>query len=88
MVMTGQYNVVNCGGNTSLIVNLLDKLYSSLLPVIEDANSTEPSPAYTAFFKDPSYAPFVTVRVGALAQGGAVAAGGGAPRPWGRCRWS
>ncbi len=60
MVTTGQYSVVNCGGNSSLIVNLLNRLYFSLIPVIEDAQSTEPSPAYTAFFKDPSYAPFIT----------------------------
>ncbi len=60
MVTTGRYNVVNCGGNSSLIVNLLNRLYFSLLPVIEDAKSTEPSPAYTAFFKDPSYALFIS----------------------------
>lgn len=60
MVMTGRYNVVNCGGSTSLVVNLLSRLYSSLLPVIQDANSNTPSPAYNAFFKNPSYAPFVS----------------------------
>lgn len=59
-VMTGQYSVVNCGRNTTLIINLLDKLYASLLPVIEDAKSPNTSPAYKAFFKDPSYAPFVS----------------------------
>lgn len=58
--MAGEYNVVNCGGNTTLVVNLLTKLYASLLPVIEDAKSTNPSPAYKAFFKDPSYANLVS----------------------------
>lgn len=60
MVMTGQYSVVNCEGNASLIVSLLNKLYSSLLPVIQDAKSPNLSPAYKAFFKDPSYAPFIS----------------------------
>lgn len=60
MVMTGQYSVVNCGKNTIIVVNLLSKLYDSLLPVIEDAKSTDPSPAYQAFFKDPSYANLVS----------------------------
>ncbi|CAF9919648.1 MAG: hypothetical protein ALECFALPRED_001248 [Alectoria fallacina] len=60
MVMTGQYSIVNCAGNTSLVVNLFNKLYSALLPVIQDAGSPAPSPAYTAFFKDPSYAPFIS----------------------------
>ena len=58
--MTGQYSVVNCGGNTSLVVNLLRALYKTLLPVIKDAESPDTSPAYKAFFKDPSYAPFVS----------------------------
>lgn len=60
MVITGQYNVVNCGGNTALVVNLLSKLYSSLLPVIQDAKSPDPSPAYNTFFKNASYAPFIS----------------------------
>ena len=66
MVMSGRYSVVNCGGNTNLIVNLLDKLYSALLPVIEDPpvhdadQDPNISPAYQAFFKDPSYASFVS----------------------------
>lgn len=60
MAMAGQYNIANCGGNITLVVNLLNKLYASLLPVIEDAKSTNPSPAYQAFFKDPSYANLVS----------------------------
>ena len=60
MVTTGQYNVVNCGGNATLVVNLLNKLYASLLPVIQDAKSTTPSPAYKAFFKDPASANVVS----------------------------
>lgn len=58
--MTGQYHVVNCGGNATLVVSLLNSLYASLLPVIEDAKSTTPSPAYQAFFKDPSSANLVS----------------------------
>lgn len=58
--MTGQYSVVNCQGNTSFVVNLLNKLYSSLLPVIQDTKSTDKSPAYEAFFKDSSYAAFIS----------------------------
>lgn len=60
MYMTGQYTVANCGGNTSLVVHLLNRLYTALLPVIEDAKSTNTSPAYDAFFEDPSSAPFVS----------------------------
>ena len=60
MITSGQYNIVNCGDNDVLMVNLLRNLYSALLPVIEDAKSPNPSPAFTAFFKDPSYAPFVS----------------------------
>lgn len=66
MVTSGRYSVVNCGGNTSLIVNLLEKLYSTILPVIEDPpvhdadQDPNISPAYQAFFKDPSYASFVS----------------------------
>lgn len=60
IVMSGQYNIVNCGGNASVVIYLLDKLYSVLLPVIQDAESTNPSPAYKAFFKDSSYAPFIS----------------------------
>ena len=66
MVMTGRYSVVNCGGNTTLVVNLLQKLYSTLLPVIEDPPVHDPdqdpntSPAYETWFKDPSYASFVS----------------------------
>lgn len=58
--MSGQYNIVNCGGNTSLVINLLNKLYAVLLPVIQDAKSPDPSPAYKAFFKNSTYAPFVS----------------------------
>lgn len=60
MVMSGQYNIVNCGENTHRVASLLHKLYFSLLPVIQDVESTNPSAAYNAFFKDPSYAPFVS----------------------------
>lgn len=60
MVTTGQYNVVNCGGNAALVVGLLNNLYASLLPVIQDAKSTISSPAYKAFFKDPSSANLVS----------------------------
>ncbi len=58
--MSGQYSVINCGENAPRIVNLLNKLYFALLPVIQDAESTNPSAAYRTFFKDPSYAPFVS----------------------------
>lgn len=58
--MTGQYSVVNCGENTTLVVNSLRTLYSALLPVIQDAKSANPSAAYTTFFKNSSYAPFVS----------------------------
>ncbi len=60
LVMSGQYSVTNCGDNAARVVNLLNKLYFALLPVIQDAKSTNPSAAYGAFFKDPSYAPFVS----------------------------
>ena len=64
--MTGQYSVINCGGNTTLVVNLLQNLYSALQPVIQDPpvhdadQDPNTSPAYEAFFKDPSYASFVS----------------------------
>ena len=60
MVMSGKYTVTNCGENTDRVVKLLNKLYSTLLDVIQDVESTNPSAAYNAFFKDPSYAPFVS----------------------------
>ena len=58
--MKDNYGVANCLGNTNLVVNLLSKLKSSLGPVVRDADSASPSDAYKAFFKDPSYAPFVS----------------------------
>ena len=58
--MRGPYSVTNCEENADLIVKLLDNLYYALLPVIQDAKSTNPSPAYKTFFKDASYAPLVS----------------------------
>ena len=58
--MSGQYSVTNCEENTTRIVDLLDRLHSALLPVIQDAQSANPSAAYKTFFKDPSYAPFIS----------------------------
>ena len=60
MVMSGPYSVTNCKSNTTPVVNLLNQLYTALQPVIADAKSQIPSPAYKAFFKDPASAPFVT----------------------------
>ena len=58
--MSGRYNIVNCGGNTSVVINLLNKLYVALLPVISDAESLDSSSAYKTFFKDSAYAPFIS----------------------------
>ena len=60
MVQSGEYSVTNCKSNTFPVVHLLDQLYDALQPVIADAKSPNPGPAFRAFFKDPVYGPFVT----------------------------
>ena len=60
MVLKNNYNVVNCGENTAHVIDLLEKLSTALLPVIQDAKSTRPSSAYTTFFKDPLYRSFIS----------------------------
>lgn len=57
---SGQYMMVNCGSHRGpQLDSLLQNLWRSLLPVIQDAQLSNPSPAFKAFFKDSSNAPFV-----------------------------
>ena len=60
MVLKNNYNVVNCGENTGLVHDLLGNLSTALLRVIVDVKFAGPSSAYTTFFKDPLYRPFIT----------------------------
>lgn len=60
MEMRNGYSVVNCGDNTALVFDLLAQLRTALDLVIQDAKSTTPGPAYQAFFKQSSVAPFVS----------------------------
>ena len=69
MEMRNQYTVVNCQGHTRQMFHLLSTLTSNLVPVIEDANSTDPGAAYTAFFKDRSYAPFISTLLRNITKG-------------------
>lgn len=57
---SGQYMMVNCGSDRGpQLDSLLQNLWAALLPVIQDARLSNPSPAFRAFFKDSSNAPFV-----------------------------
>ncbi len=57
---SGQYRMINCGSKYGPQIDyLLQNLYKALLPIIQDAGLSNPSPAFKAFFKDPSNAPFV-----------------------------
>ncbi|KAL8788711.1 MAG: hypothetical protein Q9213_001525 [Squamulea squamosa] len=58
----GNYGFVNCDAHQSnILTNALNALYSSLLPVIEDAKNSQaqPSSAYKTFIKNPDRAQFV-----------------------------
>lgn len=52
--------MVNCNNdNAQELDSLLQNLYKALLPIIQDAGLPNPSPAFKAFLKDQSNAPFV-----------------------------
>ena len=58
---SGQYWMINCGSDNSATLDVtLKGLYLALLPIIEDTKLSNPSPAFKAFFKDASNAPFVS----------------------------
>ncbi|MCJ1450198.1 hypothetical protein MMC28_000527 [Mycoblastus sanguinarius] len=58
---SGEYAVVGCGSaNAANVVDLLETLWSALLPAIQDAESATPSRAYQTFFKNVEYASYVS----------------------------
>ena len=72
---SGNYQFVNCEDDQgSLIATLLQTLYSTLLPVIQDAtgSASHPSAAYRNFFKDSSHAEFVAKVITNITVGNAL----------------
>ena len=60
LVQFGPYQIQNCQSQNTRIPTLLNTLRSVLPPIITELSSSEiSSNAYTTFFKDISYAPFV-----------------------------
>lgn len=55
----GNYSIRNCSPRSPNIALLLKILKHELQPSINDLDSEDFSPAYTAFFKDIYYAPFI-----------------------------
>ena len=55
----GLFSIYNCGDMTSDIQTLINNLPHILIPAIEDASRPTSSDAYTTFFKDINYAPYV-----------------------------
>ena len=72
---SGNYQFVNCEDDQgTLIATLLQKLYSTLLSVIQDAkgSASHPSAAYRNFFKDPSQAAYVAKIITEITVGNAM----------------
>ena len=51
----GTYRIRYCGDKSSLVIDLLQKLFEILDTAIEDAMSNPTSPAYNTFFKHVYY---------------------------------
>ncbi|KAI4242057.1 MAG: hypothetical protein LQ352_007317 [Teloschistes flavicans] len=55
----GPYNVFNCKSRNQHMFDLIKRLRSTLQPAITDLNSSPSSAAYTTFFKNVAYVPYV-----------------------------
>lgn len=62
--------------------NLLENLWSALLPVVQDATAASPSSAYTTFFKDPNNRPFVAALLNNVTLGASVLPPATPPPAW------
>jgi len=69
--MSGEYAIVNCGANAKSVVTMLETLWGALIQATQDSESSNMSPAYQTFFKDPENMAFVS---NILAQSSAGAA--------------
>ena len=77
MVWSGNYRIVNCQDNIDVIPTLLHNLWDALGPIIQDAGLNRSSSAYTTFFKDISYAPYVSAVLTNVSTGVGLTADGG-----------
>ena len=59
-VLSGNYAIVNCGERATIIVKMLETLWSALIQATQDAESSTMSPAFQTFFKDPENMAFVS----------------------------
>lgn len=72
---SGNYQFAGCGAYLDgLLTTILQYLYSALIPIIQDAmtSQTAPSAAFTAFFKDKANAVFVAQILTNVTTGAAV----------------
>lgn len=60
VVHHGPYQIFACGGHASIVAHALDSLWTDLILAIDYSSSNTTSPAFNAFFKAPTSAPFVT----------------------------
>ncbi|KAG6991116.1 hypothetical protein G7Y79_00057g090980 [Physcia stellaris] len=58
-VRLGPYAAQNCKSNNQHLSNVLLSLHGALEPVLHDLESNRSSAAYTTFFKNVAYAPYV-----------------------------
>ncbi len=72
VVQFGPFYITNCKSQDQHIATLLTTLRNVLLPVITDLGSSASSNAYTTFFKDIAYAPFVRDILSNIANGTSV----------------
>lgn len=72
-VKIGPYYVQNCKSNDNNIATLLKSLRNILQPVMTDLDSSSSSNAYTTFFKDIAYAPYVRTILTNIQIGASVA---------------
>lgn len=76
VIKVGNYDIYNCGPLARNITVQMLALQSVLRPALADTkNFSFPSPAYTTFFKEPLYAPFVASILSQTTRGASVLPG-------------
>lgn len=75
IIKVGNYDIYNCSLLARDVSVQILALQSVLRPALADANFRFPSPAYTTFFKEPLYAPFVASILSKAIRGASVLPG-------------
>lgn len=58
-VKVGNYRIVNCGSHNALMQSLLEELLKAIKPAVKNSKRRTASPAFSTFFNDITFAPYV-----------------------------